>query len=291
MRRRFRQRGASAIGLDYFLPAEDLRHHIASYYLFRADLPRVTDVLSADLAQIRFLIAGEGHYSFGRGPRMPSPRISLLGPTTAATHFAARGPLLVFGIGLRPAGWGALVREDASLHANRVEDAAALFGAALERAFDALCEAPCADAMADIADAAMRALALAGKEPPFWFTRIADAWLADEASPQVDRLIAEAGISARQIERLAQRIYGASPKLLARKYRALRAATRLSRDASPWMEAAGDAFYDQSHFIREFKHFTGLTPGRFQKDPPPVTRLTLEGRRLLANPPTLGEPR
>lgn len=291
MRRGSGQGRAAAIALDYYLPAEDLRHHIASYYLFRVDLPRVADVLSADLAQIRFLIAGEGHYRFGRGLPMPSPRISLLGPTTSATHFGARGPLLVFGIGLKPAGWGALVREDARLYANRVEDAAALFGATLENAFGALCEAPCADAMVGIADAAMRALALAGKEPPFWFTRIADAWLADEASPQVDRLIAEAGISARQIERLAQRLYGASPKLLARKYRALRAAARLSRDASPWMEAADDAFYDQSHFIREFKHFTGLTPGRFQKDPPPVTRLTLEGRRLLANPPTLSIPR
>lgn len=291
MRPRFGQGAATAIGIDYHLPANDLRQHVASYYLFRADLPRVADVLSADLAQIRFLIAGAGHYGVGRGPHMPSPRISLLGPTTAATHFVARGPLLVFGIGLRSAGWGALVREDASLYANRVEDAAALFGAPIEEAFDALCHAPCADAMVEIADAAVRALALAGKEPPFWFTRIADAWLADEASPQVDRLIAEAGMSARQIERLAQRLYGASPKLLARKYRALRAATRLSQDASPWMEAAGDAFYDQSHFIREFKHFTGLTPGRFQKDPPPVTRLTLEGRRLLASQPRLNVPR
>ena len=93
------------------------------------------------------------------------------------------------------------------------------------------------------------------------------------------RLIAELGVSARQVERLTKRIYGAPPKLLARKYRSLRAASLIGTSQLHWSEAAGDAFFDQSHFIRDFKRFTGLTPSQFQNDPPPVTRLTLAAPR------------
>ena len=97
-------------------------------------------------------------------------------------------------------------------------------------------------------------------------------------------------MSPRQIERLAKRIYGAPPKLLARKYRVLRVASLIGQSGMPWPEAAGETFYDQSHFIREFKQFIGVTQQRFQRDPPPLTRLTMAsvGR---THAPVLVEPR
>ncbi|HEY0270152.1 MAG TPA: TonB-dependent receptor, partial [Sphingomonas sp.] len=42
------------ISLRYFQPAADLRRYVSSYYLFSANLPLVTDIVRADLAQIRF---------------------------------------------------------------------------------------------------------------------------------------------------------------------------------------------------------------------------------------------
>jgi len=268
------------IALDYFPSAEDLRQHVSSYYLFRADLPQVADVMRADLAQLRFMIAGRGHYSFGGGVRLPTPEVGLIGPTTASTAFAVEGPLIVFGIGLQPAGWASLVRADASLYANGVEDGVAVFGSLLDDALDALRHAHSVTEMVAIADTTMRRLILRAQDPPFWFTRMTDDWLTGDASPSVDTLIAQAGLSARQLERLAGRIYGAPPKLLARKYRALRAASLLNSQAVPWTDVMGEAFYDQSHFIREFKHFTGLTPRQLQYDPPPVMRLSLQRREL-----------
>jgi methylphosphotriester-DNA--protein-cysteine methyltransferase len=124
-------------------------------------------------------------------------------------------------------------------------------------------------------------------DAPVWFTRMTDSWLTGAPSPEVDELVATAGMSARQVERLARRIYGAPPKLLARKYRALRAASVLGSADLPWQDVAGDAFYDQSHFIREIKHFTGLTPRQFQRDIPPVTRLSLQRRELTGRLPEL----
>ena len=50
-------------------------------------------------------------------------------------------------------------------------------------------------------------------------------------------------------------------------------------------EEAG--FYDQSHFIREIKHFIGLTPHQLQTEPSAVAQLTLLRRSLGGDVATL----
>jgi AraC-like DNA-binding protein len=275
------------IGLRYLEPAPELRGYISSYYVFWADLPKVTDVVRADLPQLRFMLAGRGEYSFANGSIVSTPETSLIGPTMGASHFSVRGPLLVFGVAILPAGWAALVRDDASRHADGIADASAVFGPLLNDALDAMRSANGFDVMVSIADAVMRVLVSGAADAPLWFTRMTDSWLTGAASPEVDELVNAAGMSSRQVERLARRIYGAPPKLLARKYRALRAASLLGLGNLVWQEAAGDSFYDQSHFIREIKHFTGLTPRQFQRDMPPVIRLSLQRRALTGRLPEL----
>lgn len=276
-----------SFGLRYHAPAPDLRRHISSYYIFRADLPFVEDLVRADLGQIRFMIAGEGAYRFFGEPPVTAPAVSLIGPTLAATRFAVRGPVHVLGIGINPAGWAALVREDASALADCVIDARDIFGSLMDDALDAMRFNPDETKILSIVDAVMRVLVARAQEAPAWFTAMTDRWLADAPSPEVDALIRESGMSGRQIERLARRVYGAPPKLLARKYRALRAASLFAAQRLHWADAAGDAFYDQSHFIREFKRFTGQTPQQFQREPTPVTRLTLARRALEGRLPRL----
>jgi methylphosphotriester-DNA--protein-cysteine methyltransferase len=93
-------------------------------------------------------------------------------------------------------------------------------------------------------------------------------------------LIEATGLSARQVARLTNRLYGAPPKLLARKYRALRVASLIATTEEDWRDTIGDAFYDQSHFIRELKHFVGATPHQIKNKLSIVPRLTMSRRRL-----------
>jgi AraC-like DNA-binding protein len=116
---------------------------------------------------------------------------------------------------------------------------------------------------------------------PFEFTNRVDAWLIEEADPDVEALAASLGLSQRQLERLTKSYYGMPPKKLARKYRALRAAQLLAQGDSLDAAGLGLAFYDQSHLIREVKQFTGLTPTQLRKGASDLTRATMDGRRSL----------
>jgi AraC-like DNA-binding protein len=55
----------------------------------------------------------------------------------------------------------------------------------------------------------------------------------------------------------------------------------LVRNDKDGAERAAEGFYDQSHLIRELKHFTGLTPGEMRAAPPELNRRIAEGRKGL----------
>ena len=92
---------------------------------------------------------------------------------------------------------------------------------------------------------------------------------------------AATGMSIRSVERMTKHFYGVSPRMLARKYRAVRAAAALARGESLDEAQVGDAFYDQSHLIREIKRFAGATPSQLAT-PSPYTVATTTGRKSLA---------
>jgi AraC-like DNA-binding protein len=280
---------APQFSLRYFSPAAPLRSWVSSYYVFEADTPLLSDTLRAELPQVRFIYAGSGSFSYGGGPEVPVPPAALCGPTNVAVTFRAVGPLKIFGVGLLPAGWAALVGAGASELANQVTDLEAFAGPVARRALQRMGEAHSHREVVAAADAFFLLLSLQAKPPPIWFTRAADEWLSGSIDPDVNRLVEMTGMSARQVERLALRVYGASPKLLSRKYRALQAAVRLGLDPDAgWEAAAAGVFYDQSHFIRDFKTFVGMTPGQFtDKDSPWLNRLTIAKRQGLVTMPKL----
>ena len=74
------------------------------------------------------MLSGSGHYTFGDGSKAKCPDAMVTGPTTSATRITAKGPLVVFGIGLLPAGWNAIIGGSAAEMTDLVEDARAVLG-------------------------------------------------------------------------------------------------------------------------------------------------------------------
>lgn len=276
------------ITIRYFAPAPPLRKYLSSYYWFESNEPAFNDLMRAELPQVRIVTRGQANNYFCNGRVCRPGPVHIQGPTSGAAHYAAAGPLHLFGVGLLPEGWAALIGDSADRFADDVVDLLALVGGLADRVLADMMEARSDAERVAAADRFFLALLDRARPVPVWFTRLTDDWLTGSANPDLDDLVVRSGMSARSVERLALRIYGASPKLLARKYRTLNAAVRLGNGDCPgFADVIGSAYYDQSHFIREFKQFVGITPTRFLVEAAPLMRLTIVRRKLMPNMPKL----
>ena len=270
------------VRLRYIVPPATVRAYIGSLYLFTVSVPNYADQTRADVPQLRFMLEGGGNYHFRDGTVMATPSVCLLGPTMGATRFALDRPARVLGISLLPAGWIALHGGDADAMADRLGDMSAAKGGVLAALLDRL--RPLGDdidAMAAECWATLGPLMRPMRQATWDLLTAVDEWLMGDGSPRLEALVEATGLSPRQVARLTNRYYGAPPKLLARKYRALRCSAKIALDGTSWQQLCEEGgFYDQSHFIREIKHFIGLTPHQLQTEPTAVAQLTLL-RRLL----------
>jgi len=272
----------SDIELDYRVPGPDVADYATLFYFFRTDLAVFEDMERADHAQIRFrLDDGAAEYHFPDGAVQQAPSVHVLGPTSMAFKVRAEGPVRLFGWGITAGGWGAMMGGDASNALNRMLDGVAVLGPRVIAARARFQAARDFDEMAAIGAKLIRDLVGGTCDEVVRFARQVDAWLEDSNSPEIDDLIAVTGLSRRQVERKCNAIYGAPPKLLARKFRALRAAVAMrGRDLS-FDDAIGHGFYDQSHLIREVKQFTGLTPKQIRDQPTALAAITVAQRTAL----------
>ena len=267
------------VALRYYEPPAGLADFVGSIYLFTANSPYVSDGTRADFAQLRYMLSGRGHYTFHDGRQMDTPEVCMLGPTMSSVHFDVDGPLQTFGVALLPLGWYALTGRDACDHTDSLFDYAAVDPAHADM-LDTLRGMDDPDEGVELLWAFLHGQFQPVPKATQEFVKAADHWLAEESSPRVEALIDATGLSARQVARLTNRLYGAPPKLLARKYRALRVASLIATTEDDWRDIIGDAFYDQSHFIRELKYFVGATPHQIKNRLTIVPRLTMSRRRL-----------
>jgi AraC-like DNA-binding protein len=274
--------GNAPFELHYFPPDPDLADMVSSFYFMRIDPPLFDEYERADRPQFRMMSAAEGEYIFPDGHRFPAKRATILGPTSGSVRAVVKGGALrVFGFGLLPVGWATLMGDHADKLTDRAIDAGSLFGDWIDDVISALMAAPDNEQRLIIANNFAREILKKNQPAPVWFTRTVDQWLTASGSPQVPELVEATGMSIRSVERMTKHYYGLSPRMLARKYRAVRAASALARGEGLDAAQLGDAFYDQSHLIREMKRFAGATPGQLAK-PTPLTEATTKGRKQLA---------
>ena len=269
------------IKVDYLAPPPELSAFVSAYYLFQTDAPVFHDIERADIGQFRVVLDGEGDVIFGDGRRQSYYPVNIMGPRTKASKVEARGPIRVFGVGLLPAGWVAFTRRPADKHINSVIDASTFLGPQVFETAALLKSMSTIDEMAALMNEWARSFTEGAQSVPYWFIRAVDQWLEARLSPGLEDLEAATNLSRRQIERLARHVYGSPPKLLVRKYRALRTANLIAHGNGDWQDFIEDGYYDQSHCIREMKEFIGITPSAIRDHASPLTNQTFDRAQLF----------
>ncbi len=251
--------------LEYYLPREDLRDYVRAYYYFSSDYPAIQP-LCAEMGNIRIGLSGAGflHTPDGEKRRIAADSAYLLGPTMGAYCMEAEAGSRLFGIGIRPKGWLTLCGMSAEEATDTVMDLASFAGGMARSSIEEMRNASSLREMAGAADRFFtRLIAKKATRRSNTYPEAMASWLLNPQDLPLDNLLGMMDVSRRQTDRIAKLYFGASPKYLQRKYRALRAADRIRAGNLDWINAAGEAYYDQSHFIKEFKTFVGVTPMQF----------------------------
>ncbi len=263
------------IDLRYAAPAKDVSDIVSIYYYGFVRKP-FSGTERAAIAQLRFHLGGAVKATMKSGKMFLINHSVVQGPTTGPTRYDLQKSSRFVGCGLLPCGWDALLGRSAADHANEVLPFTTQMMAEADALEDRLVQADDFDEMVPILDDMARMLKKRVDDNIRNFVSIVDGWLMASPSPDVADLYTQLALSSRQVERLVKYLYGAPPKFIARKFRALRAARQLKLPGT----SAGEAFYDQSHMIRELKHFTGETPSDIQLDADKLTQL-IEARAEL----------
>jgi AraC-like DNA-binding protein len=88
---------------------------------------------------------------------------------------------------------------------------------------------------------------------------------ADRSLTSVEGLVALSGLGKRRLQRLFDQYVGVSPKWVINRYRLHEAIAQLqSGQPVSWAELALElGYFDQSHFIRDFRRLLGRTPADY----------------------------
>jgi len=246
--------------ITYATPAPQFSDLVSAFYLIETEADIVAQIETAGLAQLRFILRGTASVQPLSRVKTDLAQIALIGPRNSASSLTMDGPARVFGFGLLPQGWLATARRSASDFADQAGDGRAHACGPIAHAHARLSEAKTFRDMIRIAEKYLAIVASATDIPPLSVIQAIESWLLSSPNPKIADLLTQSGLSEAQAQRHCKALFGAPPKLLARKHRALRMATQIAQDPCDWQSEADGVFYDQSHCIRELRHFIGLTP-------------------------------
>lgn len=269
-------------------PAPDLSPWVARVYATSVEVAPDTMIacsLIADTPVMRVLFGGEWTADTRDGLSEYSKKALLFGPQTKRMAVSVRGSFATVGVALKPGAMTALGGPEVSDTLDRIIYYDDIYehenwgtSAQLIEWFDP--NGP-PERWLKIAETLFRQLVeRAGGKKPDPIVEPFDRAVFADPNLSIGDFACGHGIERRTLERRIKRAYGQTATQVLRRARALDIAAHLRGVADDEdAEEAALKFCDQSHMIREFKAFFGMTPRQFARTPQPFMTLTLEARQ------------
>ncbi len=203
------------------------------------------------------------------------PRAMIVAEVRRPVRVRPTGRVELFGVRFTPVGLRSLLRIPAHEIVDRTLDLADVMKPGLRAGFCRLPELAAHD-RPDYANEVLRASMSTHRELDALVWRLTAAMEVIEGRCTVAELAAKAGISTRHLERRFRTQVGVPPQALLAVLRFRRVLASLDAQMSAWAHvAAACGYHDQSHLIRDFRRYTGMSPRAFFGDKNPFGELFL----------------
>jgi AraC-like DNA-binding protein len=179
---------------------------------------------------------------------------------------ALHGRSMAFGIKFRPGAFRPLLGRRVASIADTSVALDTLFGADAGRLGDVLC-ADDDEAAAALACAFLREHLPPADDRAVLAGRIVDSVVDDRDLHAADELAARVGMPLRALQRLFSDYVGVGPKWVIQRYRLHEALARVQAGEDvAWATLAQElGYFDQAHFIADFRKLVGRTPGDYAR--------------------------
>jgi AraC-like DNA-binding protein len=248
-------------------PRVELRPYVRAYAQRRAeirDVPLLENVPARLEQTLEFQFDDPFHIDFDVGPRIVTPRISVVGPQTdrrpTVTLF---GRIDSFAVFFEPAGFSQLFGVPMRLLSNLGQDATLMLDRSVCGVWNQMGEARSFQARVQIIEG-------------YLLSRLKNLGRGDRMAATVNRILAwqgkisvaqlarQGGMGLRQFQRVFAQEVGIGPKRFARVARMQTALDlKAAAPSISWLEVSHAlGYHDQMHMIHDFKSLCGDSPAR-----------------------------
>lgn len=269
--------------LMYFPPSEILKPYIRHYYLFQSPQAAAFEdtVFPSGDMEIIFNL-GEGSWSTRENR---NPPIELWGQITKPLLIRSIGPHTMLGVKFFPHSAAYFLDEAIGEFNDGVSDLGAILGnpvtqlhARLQSSTDTAERIALLESFLD--NRLTRGEKSKSGRKAFRIDKVGHILRAmtnhpaDVAATRINTIATQYGITSRYLNKLIYQHTGLTP-ISFHKIRRFQFSLKLvARNDQPLTSIAYESgYFDQSHFIKEFKSFTGLTPSAYLKNISPVNQL------------------
>lgn len=250
--------------IDRHHPSPDIGTWVEHYWLIRWDLgdqpPHVQENLPYPCVHLALEqeITAEAHHEAAL----------IYGVVTGKFRRTLAGMGQVFGVKFKPASFYPVLQSSVAALTNHVIPLTQIFGPASQDL------SPTIFALPDDTDriAAMEGFLRAHLPKPdataTLLNEMVDSIIHDRTILKVDDVAARFNLSTRTLQRLFQQYVGVSPKWVIKRFRLHEAVERMAAgEAHDWPKLAAElGYFDQAHFIKDFKALVGQTPAEYARN-------------------------
>lgn len=250
-----------------FQPIELLLPFIKCYYIFEPDLYE-DKAYATGCVEIMFNL-GEGHWQVKDGKDYSTnPAVELWGQILQPLSFRSIGKNMMLGVRFHPHAASVFLNEDISLFNSRITDLSDVCGKPVKEIYNKLQETASLEQRIALLDEFFLTK-LVTIENKLKKTALINQVMKEMKKPgfydNIDNLSRSYGISSRYMQKLFVQHTGLSPKMFAKINRFQNSMQLIAKQQLSLTAIAYESgYFDQSHFIREFRSFTGNTPSSFE---------------------------
>ncbi|MBB6669406.1 helix-turn-helix domain-containing protein [Cohnella nanjingensis] len=245
----------SKFSVSRYSPSADLIHFIEHYWVVRWDLrgqePHLQETLPHPSVHLVFERDNSRIVGVFKG------RFSVLLKEQGA----------VFGVKFRPGAFYLFLHKPVSTLTDRMVPFQEAFGMSSQALEQRLFAQETAEQMIPLAESFIRERLPEPDTNVDFINTIVQSIISDRSIVKVDDILARYQIHKRQFQILFRQYVGVSPKWIIQRYRLHEAVEKMADgDILDWSNLALDlGYYDQAHFIKDFKSIVGKSPEIYSK--------------------------